>query len=111
MTDFKEENFGEHNRLAVILRATDFSSKSKIKISLKNRLLSKAANEEKRSFTIWAWLLPAAAVTLAALMLTVNINHKEVEQSPYYQAPDADYNIYGNCGRQGLEDYLSAPRF
>ena len=107
----KEENFGEYGRLAAILRATDLSGKSKIRHSLKNRLLSKTAREEKQSFSPWKWLLPAIATSLAVLTLTVNIGHKKAEQPAYYQAPDAGYNIYGNCGRQGLVDYLSVPRF
>ncbi|MBU2572760.1 MAG: hypothetical protein KKH28_01615 [Elusimicrobia bacterium] len=106
-----KDAFGEYERLAAILRETDLSGKSKIRHSLKNRLLSKAAGKERRFFSPRKWLLPAIAATLAVLALTVNIGHQEAEQPAYYQVPEAGYNIYGSCGRQGLNDYLSVPRF
>ncbi len=110
--DYKEEDFGEYERLAAILRTTDLSGRSKIRHSLKNRLLSKAAREGRKSFSQWKWLIPVTATALTALALAVNIGrYKEAELPVYYQAPEAGYNIYGNCGRQGLADYLSAPRF
>lgn len=110
-TEHKEESFGEHERLAAILRTTDLSGRSKIRHSLKNRLLSKAVREERKTFIQWKWLTPAIAAGFAALILTVNIGRKEPRQPASYQTPEAGQNIYGECGRQGLEDYLSAPRF
>lgn len=107
----EKEEFGEYEKLADMLRTIDLSDKSKVRDSLKNRLLSKTA-EQRKSFHPWRWLLPAVAAAAAALLVTVNIGHKKAgEETPYYQVPDAGYDIYGVCGRQGLKDYLSILRF
>jgi len=103
------ENPGEFGRLAAILRNTDLSGKSKVRESLKERLL--AAKEEEKSYSPWRWFIPAAAVAMAALVMAIGLGRGRTAQPAFYQAPDAGYNIYGDCGRQGLEDNISTPRF
>ena len=106
-----KDDFSEYGRLEKLLKETDLSGKSKVRDSLKNRLISKAAQREARSFFRRAWLAPAAAAALAALALTINITHKRPEAPAYDQAYAIPSDAYGDCGRQGLSDYLSVPRF
>lgn len=104
------DNSEEFGRLAGILRATDLSGKSKVRASLKERLL--AAKQEEKSFPPWKWLIPAGAAAMAALVTAIGLGgHRAAGQQVSYQAPDAGYNVYAECGRQGLEDNMSAPRF
>ena len=108
--DEEKDNFGEFENLAAVLRATDLSGKSKVRESLKARLLNRDI-EEKKPFFSWRWALPVAAAAMAALILAVVLPHKNNADRAY----SASYNIptdsYGDCGRQGLKDYQAAPRF
>ena len=108
--EYNEEDPGEFKQLVAMLRTTDLSGKSKVREPLKLRLLS-GEKEEKPSFFPWQWLFPAAATALAAFAMMFVLPHKKPGAPAYYQVPDAGYDIYADCGRQGLKDYLSAPRF
>ena len=106
------ENFEEFGRLPSILRAADHSGKSKVRDSLKERLLNRAAQEEKKILPKWNWLFPVAATALAALAVAVLAPHKQVViPVAYSSAYDVPADNYGDCGRQGLKDYLAGPRF
>ena len=105
------ENFEEFGRLPAILRAADLSGRSKVKDSLKERLLNRAGQAEKNASPRWQWLFPVAAMALAALAVSVIVPRKPVvlpDNSAAYEMPADNY---GECGRQGLNDYLSGPRF
>jgi len=93
--------------LAARLRRADLSGESRVKDALKERLLAKAERRTRRS--PFVWLLPAAA--LAAVIITLAVRHEPLPAG----ALAASYNLpsdgYDECGRQGLEDYLSGSRF
>ena len=110
MEKFGEEpgNYGEYGQLAAILGKAGFLGESRIKVSLKRRLLVKA---KKKNFAFGKWLIPAAAAALAALFLTVNLKDKEITGPAYYPAYETASDAYAACGKQGLKDYLSGPRF
>jgi hypothetical protein len=102
-----EEGPGEFPGLDARLRRADFSGESRVKDSLKERLLAKAEKRSGRRPVMW--LLPAAA--LAAALIVMNVRR----ETPRGEAPAASYNLptdgYGECGRQGLADYMAGERF
>ncbi|MEI7529547.1 MAG: hypothetical protein WCK76_11475 [Elusimicrobiota bacterium] len=111
MTEDKtKEDFGEYSQLAETLRGLDFSVESGICNPLKNRLLGKTAPETRR-FVLPRWLLPAASAALAAAALTVVILHRRPEAPGAYLSYNPPFDSYSDCGRQGLQDYQSVPRF
>lgn len=97
--------FGEFPGLAERLRRADFSGESRVKDVLKERLLAQAGRRSRGS--PFMWLLPAAA--LAAALLVLNVRREPLPAG----TPAASYNLfsdgYGECGRQGLGDVI--PRF
>ncbi len=100
--------FDEFGGLAERLGRADFSGESRVKDILKERLLERA--EKWRSRSLFVWLLPAAAA-LAAVLITLNVRRGPLpgpERAPSYELP-ADG--YGECGRQGLGDYMAEGRF
>lgn len=100
--------FREFPGLAERLGRADFSAESRVKDALKASLLGRAERRSRRAPLLWA--LPAAAVFAAALIL-VNVRHKPLPEV----APGVSYNLasdgYGDCGRQGLADYMDEGRF
>ncbi len=104
MNDNNKE-FGEFTGLAERLGRADLSGESRVKNALKERLLAKAETRGRRS--PFVWLLPAAALT--AGLIVVNIWHEPPQSPSYSYAPPSDG--YGECGRQGLADYMAEGRF
>lgn len=107
MNEKNDGEFSEFPGLAERLRRADFTGESRVKDVLKERLLAKAERRSRRS--AFVWLVPAAA--LAAVMITLAVRHEQLPAG----ALAASYNLpadgYYECGRQGLEDYLSGSRF
>ncbi len=104
MNDNNKE-FEEFPGLAERLGRADLSGESRVKNALKERLLAKAERRSSRS--PFVWLLPAAA--LAAAMIVVNTRREPPPSPSYSYALPSDG--YGECGRQGLADYMSEGRF
>jgi len=104
-----DEEFREFSGLAGRLRRADFSGESRVKDLLKESLLAGA--ERRGSRNPFVWLVPAAALA-AALIVVVNVRHNKPLPAP---APGASYSLpsdgYGECGRQGLGDYMAEGRF
>ena len=109
--EYQDETPGEFKNLSALLRATDHSGKSKVRDSLKDRLLNRPAKEETTTSIRWAWLFPAAAAAVAALGISVFLPHRRAAAPDYSAAYATNADAYGECGRQGLKDYLSGPRF
>ncbi|MDO8805847.1 MAG: hypothetical protein Q7R35_15610 [Elusimicrobiota bacterium] len=107
MNENKDGEFSEFPGLAERLRRADFAGESRVRDVLKERLLAKAEKRGRRSPFIW--LVPAAA--LAAVLIMFAVRHEPLPAG----ALAASYNLpsdgFSECGRQGLEDYLSGSRF
>ena len=100
--------FNEFGGLAERLGRADFSGESRVKDILKERLLARA--EKRRDLSLFVWLLPAAAV-LAAMLIVLNARHRPLpgaERTASYNLP---FDGFGECGRQGLGDYTAEGRF
>ncbi len=102
-----EEDFKDFSGLAGRLKRADFSGESRVRDTLKGSLLDRAERRGRRR--PFVWLLPVAA--LAAVLLMVNVRQKPLAAP----APAASYNLtadgYGECGRQGLGDYMAEGRY
>jgi hypothetical protein len=101
--------FGEFQGLADRLVRADFSGESRVKDVLRESLLERSYRPARRS--LLAWLVPAAVVMAAALFM-VNVRPRTL---PGPAASAAGYNLptdgYGECGREGLPNYLAEERF
>lgn len=109
-TDPTKDIPGEYAKLAGILRAADYSGESRVRNSLKNRLLNQAAPAARRA-AFRGWRFPAAAAALAAIALLFIIPHKKTQPPVSYAAYETPTDAYSVCGRQGLKDYLPRPAF
>jgi len=107
MNEKKDGEFGEFPGLAERLRRADFTGESRVKDVLKERLLAKAEKQGRRS--VFVWLLPAAA--LAAALIVVNVRHKQLPEGAQAASFALPSDGYGACGRQGLADYMAEERF
>lgn len=96
--------------VAARLGRADFSGESRVKDVLKRSLLDRSERRSRRGPL--AWVLPAAAV-FAAAFLMVNVLRKPAPAPE--PAAGGSYNLvsdgYGECGRQGLADYMQEERF
>jgi len=103
--------FGELQGLADRLARADFSGESRVKDVLRESLLERSDRPARRS--VLAWLVPAAVVMAAALFM-VNVRPRPLP-GPAAAASAAGYNLptdgYGECGREGLPNYLAEERF
>ncbi len=107
MNNNKNEGSGEFPGLAERLGRADFSAESRMKSALKARLLAKAERRGRR--TPFLWLLPAAA--LAAALIMVNVRHKPRPSTAPASSYDLPSDGYGACGRQGLAASGAEGRF
>ena len=108
-TDEIKDDFTEFAQLAGMLRATDLSAESRVRSTLKNRLLGKTAPEARGgAFHGWGWGLPAAALAAGLLFF---VPHKQKAPAASYAAYEIHMDKYDVCGRQGLKDYLAGPAF
>ena len=99
--------FKEFGGLAERLGRADFSGESRVRSELRELLLARA--EKRGRGSGFFWLLPAAA--LAAALLMVNVRHKPLPGAPREASYDLPYDGYGQCGRQGLGDYMAEERY
>ena len=100
--------FKEFGGLAERLGRADFSGESRVKDVLKERMLERAG--KRRNSSLFVWLLPAAAA-LAAVIITLNVRRGAPpgpERAPSYELSS---DGFGECGRQGLGDYMAEGRF
>ncbi|OGR43547.1 MAG: hypothetical protein A2X35_00655 [Elusimicrobia bacterium GWA2_61_42] len=107
MNGKKSGEFEEFSGLAERLGRADFSGESRVKDVLRESLLGRVEKRSRRS--AFVWLLPAAAA--AALLLFVNIRHRPGPGAALAAAYNLPADGYGQCGRQGLEDYMAEGRF
>jgi hypothetical protein len=102
-----DHEFGDLGGLAGRLKRADFSGESRVKDVLRESLLGRAERQSRRS--AFAWLVPAAVLAAAAVAAVT------LWPVPRHGAAAAAYNLasdgYGECGRQGLEDYMAEGRF
>lgn len=111
MTDRNREEFGELAGVADLLGRIDPSVQSRVKASLKARLLSRAAEKAEHRPYARLWLVPAFAAALAVFFIATTDRRRAAqapEYSPFYAIPS---DGCGESGRGGLGDYLSAERF
>jgi len=106
-----DEEFGEFTGLAGLLGRIDPSAQSRVRDSLKERLLNRAAERARPRPFARLWLLPAAAAVLAALFLTTDIRRGAPAAAAYLPSYDVPSDGYAECGRRGLGNYLSETRF
>lgn len=107
MNEKKDGEFGEFPGLAERLRRADFTGESRVRESLKERLLAKAEKRSRRG--VFVWLVPAAA--LAAVMIMLAVRHEPLPAGTLAASYDLPADGFAECGRQGLGDYLAASRF
>jgi len=108
MKEDMDKEFGELAGVAARLRRSDFTAESRVKDVLKERLLARAEKKSRRS--AFMWLIPAAAMA-AALIMVVNVRHKPLPDGTQAAAYNLPTDMYADCGRQGLGDMLAAERF
>jgi hypothetical protein len=105
------EEFKEFQGLADRLARADFSGESRVRDVLRESLLARAERPARRRVLVW--LVPAAAALAAALFM-VNVRQCPVPGA-VMAAAAAGYSLpsdgYGECGRQGLPDYMAEGRF
>jgi hypothetical protein len=107
MNEDMDKEFGELSGVAARLRRADFTGESRVKDALKERLLAKAEKKSRRS--AFFWLVPAAAMAAALIMVTGRqAPRPEGGQAASYNLPS---DLYADCGRQGLGDMLASERF
>lgn len=103
--------FKEFQGLADRLARADFSGESRVKDVLRESLLERSDRPARRR--VLAWLVPAA-VAMAAGLFMVNVRHRPLP-GPGAAGAAAAYNLptdgYGECGREGLADYMAEERF
>ena len=100
--------FNEFGGLAERLGRTDLSGESRVKDVLKERLLARA--EKRRDLSLFVWLLPAAAV-LAAMLIVLNVRRSQPPGADRAASYNLPFDGFGECGRQGLGDYMAEGRF
>ena len=108
MNEKMDGEFKDLSGLAERLGRADFSRESLVKDSLKERVLERA--EKRRGRSLFIWLLPAAAA-LAAMLIMFNarrVPQPGPERAPSYELP---FDGFGECGRQGLGDYMAGGRY
>lgn len=108
MKEKKNGEFGpDMGRLEQKLRRADFSGESRVRDTLRERLLDPEARPRRRAPAL-AWLVPAAAA--AALLLVFSPRHKPAPAA-YGQSYSLPDDGYGACGRRGLQDYGAGEKF
>ena len=109
MNDNNNKEFAEFTGLAERLGRADLSGESRVKNALKERLLAKAERRSSRS--PFVWLLPAAALAAALLIMFRPGPGPARPGYVFYASYGLSDDGYDQCGRQGLGDYLADSRF
>lgn len=107
MNEKTDGEFSEFPGLAARLRRADFTDESRVRDALKERLLAKAEKRSRRN--PFLWLVPAAA--LAAALIMVTGRQAPLPEGTRAASYDLPSDLYADCGRQGLGDMLAAERF
>lgn len=103
-------DFREFGGLADRLKRSDFSGESRVKNTLRERLLDRAETRRRR-VPAFAWLLPAAAAAVLFVMFGPGRKAAEPEAAAYASAYNLPDDGYGACGRTGLEDFQAGERY
>lgn len=99
--------FKEFGGLADRLKRSDFSGESRVRNTLRERLLDRA-EARRRRVPAFAWLLPAAAAAVLLLWPRGQEVPVTLAAAPGYELADDGYS---QCGRRGLGDVYGAARF
>ncbi len=108
MSGDNEEEFKEFPGLPERLGRADFSGESRVRDDLKARLLARAEKRARRGRFVW--LLPAAALATALILVNV-LRHRPLPPPGPAYAYSLPSDGYGDCGRRGLPDYTTEGRF